>query len=514
MTTANLGDNPIQGAALILMTLSLTLATFMTVLDSSIANVAIPSITSDFGASPYQGTWIITAFGTSMAIMLPLSGWLADRFGTVRLFVSATAAFTLFSVLCALSMSFTILIMLRILQGAAAGIMFPLSQSLLLMNYPSEKKGLATALWNMTAALGPIFGPALGGWITENWNWSWIFYINLPVGVFSTYFAWHFLSSNETPIQKVPIDTIGIFLVTIGVACLQILLDKGQELDWFNSTNICMLAVISVISLSFLVVWELTSKHPVIDLRLFKHRNFTLGTIALSLGFLVLFGNIVIFPLWLQTQMGYTETLAGLATAATALLTIVIAPFLGQKIYKFNLKVMSITSLVIFGFSSFWIATLNTQADFFHIVVPRFIEGAGISFFFIPLYLIILSGLPKNQTTSALGLATFFRILGASFGTSLSITLWKRREAFHHAQLTENITALNSNSAAILNKMQALGIDGAASLETLNNTITQQSFMLATNEYYWLSGIIFLSLIFLICLTKPTLVTNNPGRVK
>ena len=292
---------PIRGPLLWVLTLSLSLAMFMNVLDTSIANVAIPALSGDLGVSPSEGAWVITSFAVSTAIAVPLTGWLAKRFGEVRLFVASTLLFTLFSWLCGLASSLSMLVVFRVLQGAAAGPMIPLSQSLLLANYPQEKKGLALALWSMTTVVAPIFGPILGGWITDNISWPWIFYINIPVGLASGYATWRLLRSHETKTHKLPIDTVGLGLLVIGVGALQLLLDKGNELDWFGSQLIVTLAVVSAVSLSFFVAWELTEKHPVVDLTLFKGRNFAAGTVAITFAYMTFFGSVVIFPLWLQT---------------------------------------------------------------------------------------------------------------------------------------------------------------------------------------------------------------------
>ncbi|HJV97211.1 MAG TPA: DHA2 family efflux MFS transporter permease subunit, partial [Albitalea sp.] len=297
---------PLTGSALALVTVGLSLGTFMQVLDTTISNVSIPAIAGDLAASPNQGTWVITSFAVSNAIMLPITGWLARRVGEVRLFVAATLLFTVASWLCGLATNLPMLIAFRVLQGAVAGPMIPLSQSLLLANYPPEKKGMALALWSMTVIVAPIFGPILGGWITDNISWPWIFYINIPVGFLSAFITWELLRQRDTETVRHPIDGVGLALLIVGIGCLQILLDKGNELDWFGSPLIVALAVVSAVALSFFIAWELTEAHPVVDLQLFRNRNFAIGTIVLSLAYLTFFGNVVILPLWLQTQMEYT----------------------------------------------------------------------------------------------------------------------------------------------------------------------------------------------------------------
>ena len=413
----------IRGSQLVMLTLAVSLGIFMNVLDTSIANVAIPTIAGNMAVSFDEGTWVITSFTVSMAIVLPLTGWLSRRFGEVRLFVLSTFLFTLASVLCGLSNSLPMLVFFRVLQGAVAGPMIPLSQSLLLQNYPEEKKGLATALWATVAVAAPVIGPILGGYITDNYSWPWIFYINLPVGLFSAYMTWMILRNRETPITKAPIDFVGLILLAVGIGCLQIVLDKGKDLDWFSSGTIITLSVISFVCLSYLIVWELTEKHPIIDLALFRRRNFAVGTIAISLGYMTFFGSVVILPLWLQTQMNYTATLAGVATATFGILPFVFSPLMATLMNKVDLRILISFGFFMFSSCSFWLASLNTDVTMGYIELIRFVQGAGVPCFFIPLIAVLLSGLPGKDIASAAGLSNFLRILGGSFGTSIFVTV-------------------------------------------------------------------------------------------
>ena len=286
---------PLHGLMLLLGTLALSLATFMNVLDSSIANVSIPAIAGDLGVSPNQGTWVITSFGVANAISVPLTGWLTQRFGAVKLFSASIFLFVVTSWLCGLAPSLEALVVFRIMQGLAAGPMIPLSQTLLLSSYPAAKAGTALALWGMTTLVAPVVGPLLGGWITDNMSWPWIFYINVPVGFFCLALTWFIYSKRDTPTRKLPIDSFGLVLLVLGVGCLQLMLDKGKELDWFNSTEITTLAIIAAISLVVFILWELTDEHPVVDLRLFKGRNFAFGALALSVAYGLFFeiGRVV-----------------------------------------------------------------------------------------------------------------------------------------------------------------------------------------------------------------------------
>lgn len=500
---------PLVGSRLALMTLSLSLAIFMNVLDISIANVAIPTIAGDLGVSPDNGTWVITSFAVSQAIMLPLTGWLAKRFGEVRLFLFSTTLFTIASVLCGLSTNLGMLVFFRVIQGAVSGPMIPLSQSILLANYPPEKKGLATGIWVMTAVVGPIFGPIMGGIITDNYTWPWIFYINVPVGIFSVIFTMLTLTGRETPITKLPIDYIGLALLSIGIGCLQILLDKGHDLDWFHSEFIFTLAVISTVTLSFLIIWLLTQKHPIIDLYLFTDRNFTIGTISLTLGFMVYFSTVVILPLWLQTQMGYTPTWAGLAVAPVGVLPFFLTPIVGNYMGRFDLRIVISFGFIVFAATSIWQSTFYTEIGFIQLVKPRFVQGLGLAFFFTPLIALVLSDQPPERLASALGLANFFRILGSSFGTSLSITIWNHRQALHQSHLVEQITAYNPLAQQSLDRLHSLGVSGLKAFGVLYATIINQAFMLATNDIFRLAAWIFIFLLAMIWLAEPTYVRSS-----
>lgn len=500
----------LKGGRLVLLTFSVSLGIFMNVLDVSIANVSIPTIAGDLAVSPDQGTWVITSFAVSQAIMLPITGWLAKRFGEVRLYVISTLLFTLVSILCGLSKNLPMLVFFRVLQGAVSGPMIPLSQSILLANYPEYRKGFATGIWAMVAVVAPIIGPVLGGWITDNYSWPWIFYINLPIGLISAFLTYILLVGRDTPIKKTPIDVVGLIFLTIGIGALQILLDNGNDLDWFNSNVIVSLAVVSFIAISFLIAWELTEENPIIDLTLFTKRNFLIGTIALTLGYFLYFSNVVVFPLWLQTQMGYTPTWAGLATAPIGILPFFLSPIVGNYMGKFDLRIVVSLGFLVFALTSFWSSTFDVTVSYAKLIEPRFLQGIGIAFFFTPLISIVISGLPRDRVASALGLGNFCRILGGSFGTSISVTLWDRRESFHQSRLVEQVSPFNPLSLEYLQQLELLGFPGLKAYAQLADTITNQAFMLAINDVFWITGWIFISLLVIIWFTKPPFLVKAP----
>ena len=486
-----------------LVTIALALAVFMNVLDVSIANVSIPTIAGYLGVSANRGTWIITSFAVSNAIAVPISGWLARRIGEVRLFVICTLLFILFSWVCGFAFSFPMLLVARALQGAVAGPMIPLSQSLLLSNYPPEQHGFANGIWGMTAVVGPVAGPILGGWITDNVNWSWIFYINVPVGLLAAWGTWMLLGDRETATRKQPIDGLGLGLLIVGVACLQIMLDKGNDLGWFGSTQIVTLGLIALVSLSFLVVWELTEDHPVVDLTLFARRNFAVASIAMTLGYMMFFAAIVILPLWLQTQEGYTATWAGLATSSLGILGIVFSPIIGRTADKVDTRLLVSFGFAVFAAVSFVNAGATSGMTFGQIFLPRLFWGIGTAAFFIPLITLSLSGLHPSQLASASGLFNFVRLLALGFGTSISVTLWDRRATQHDYYLTANLTPYSPQTQQWLDQAQALGLGSLQTLDALSQTVSRQAYVLATNDLFWLSGWVFLILIGVIWLARP-----------
>ncbi|HET7197041.1 MAG TPA: DHA2 family efflux MFS transporter permease subunit, partial [Burkholderiales bacterium] len=323
-------QKPLEGAERLLASLAVGLATFMNVLDVSITNVSIPAIAGDLGVSPNQGTWTITSFAVANAISVPLTGWLTERFGQVRLFLATIVLFVAASAVCGLSVSMPMLIFFRVVQGAVAGPMIPLSQTLLLSTYPREKAGVALATFSLTILVAPVVGPVLGGWITDNFSWPWIFWINVPVGLVALAMSWMLYRERETPRVKRPIDAVGLVLLVVWVGSLQLMLDQGKDLDWFASGEIVALAVTAALGFCLFLVWELTDEHPVVDLSLFANRNFSTGTTAIALAYAAYFGSIVLLPLWLQQYLGYTATDAGLVLAPVGVLALLLTPIVGR----------------------------------------------------------------------------------------------------------------------------------------------------------------------------------------
>ena len=495
---------PLQGGALAILTLVLSLATFMLVLDSTIANVAIPTIAGDLGASSSQGTWIITSFGVANAISIPITGWLAKRFGEVRLFLIATLLFVLASWLCGIANSLEMLIVFRVLQGAVAGPIIPLSQSLLLNNYPPEKRGMALAFWSMTIVVAPICGPILGGWISDNIPWGWIFFINVPIGLAVVLISWKLLEGRESRISHQPVNTIGLILLALGVGALQLMLDQGRELDWFNSTEIVVLTIIAAVGLIALIIWELTDDNPVVDVSLFKSRNFTVGCISTSLAFLVYSGTVVLIPLLLQQVYNYTATWAGLAAAPVGLLPILLAPIIGKFGNKIDMRILITISFMVYALTFYWRAvTFEPEMTFMDVALPQFVQGLAVACFFMPLTTITLSGLPPEKMASASSLFNFLRTLAGSIGTSLTTFMWYNREAVHHTQLTEVINPYNPISQQFFQTMGSFGLSEEQTASYLARQITAQGFIIGANEIFLVSAITFISLVVVIWFAKP-----------
>ncbi|MBN3857541.1 DHA2 family efflux MFS transporter permease subunit [Paraburkholderia sp. Ac-20340] len=496
---------PLTGARFAIGTFAVALATFMNVLDSSIANVAIPTLSGNLGVSVDEGTWVITLFSAANAVAIPLTGWLTQRVGQVRLFVWAILLFVLSSAACGLAPNLFVLLAARVVQGAVAGPLVPLSQALLLASFPKEKSSSALSLWAMTATVGPIAGPALGGWITDSYSWSWIFYINVPVGLFAAAAIWAIYRDRETPARKLPIDKVGLISLIVWVGSLQVMLDKGKDLDWFSSPVIWALGIVAAIAFVFFLIWELTDARPIVNLRLFQGRNFLGGTLAISVAYAVFFANLVILPQWIQGFLGYRAVDAGLATAPLGIFAVILAPVLGKIMPRSDARVLATLAFVGFAAVFFMRSHYNTDVDRFTLVLPTLLQGIPTALFFTPLTAIILSGLPPEKIPAAAGLSNFVRIFAGAVGTSLVSTGWNNRTILHHARLAEQASVNNPTFAdAIGNLQTTLGASQPSALAFFERSVTAQATMLGLNDIFWLSAVIFILIIPLIWVTRPT----------
>ncbi|HXA47922.1 MAG TPA: DHA2 family efflux MFS transporter permease subunit [Burkholderiaceae bacterium] len=502
---------PLPASALIIFTIAVSLATFMEVLDTSIANVAIPTIAGNLAVSANQGTWVISSYGLAAAIVVPLTGWIAKRLGEVRTFLWSVVLFTLASALCGFATSLPMLVGFRFLQGLVSGPMVPLSQALLLQNFPPQKRGMAMAIWAMTVVVAPICGPLLGGYITDNMSWPWIFYINAPIGLLSAFVTYTLLGKRESVIEKKPIDLVGLILMVLGVGSLQLMLDNGNDLDWFNSTVIICLCATAVVALTFLIAWELTDEHPIVDLTLFAKTNFRYGVIAMAVGYMSFFAMTVLFPLWLQTVMGYTPTWAGIATSPVGIFALILSPIIGKNIQRIDLRVLASVAYVVFAITAYWLSTFTLDTSLSQVFLPRLLQGVAVACFFVPINQIVMSGIQPTKLAAASGLSSFFRTLSGSLGTAIVVTLWDHRTQVHEVRLAENLTHNGVASLDYINRLQQLGLSADRAYAQVQNVIHAQSAMLATSEVFWGISILFLMLIGLIWLTRPPFGAAGAG---
>jgi DHA2 family multidrug resistance protein len=495
-------------SSLPLATIGLSLGTFMQVLDMTIANVSLPTIAGNLGASQDQSTWVITSFTVCQAITLPMTGFLSRRFGEVKVFVWAVLLFSLFSLACGFATSLSMLVLFRALQGAVCGPMYPITQSLMVSIYPREKRGMALAIIAMITVVAPIVGPVAGGWITDSYSWRWIFFINVPLGLFAGGVVAAQMAGRIEQLRKVRIDWVGLATLILGVGALQILLDKGNQLDWFHSATIVTLAIVATISLTVWVIWELTDEEPLVDLRLFRHRNFAAGTLALVLGFALFFSIALMLPLWLQNTLGYTAMWSGLAAAPIGIIPVLLTFWVGKYAARFDLRWLAAFAFAVMGFVCFRFGSFNTEVSFASVAVTELIMGAGVAFFFMPILTILLSDLEGQEVAEGSGSATFLRTVGASFAVSILTYLWSRGGVASHANLVEHI---NPFSDEVRNGVAAMGGTLQHYAAGINRVITQQATQISFNQIMDGLGFGFFILIAVVWLAKPPFIARARG---
>jgi DHA2 family multidrug resistance protein len=433
-----------------LIAVVVALAAFMEVLDTSIANVALPYMAGNLGASNDQSTWVLTSYLVSNAIILPISGWLAATLGRKRFFMACLGVFTVSSLLCGVAPSLGFLLFFRVLQGAGGGGLQPMAQAILADTFPPQQRGLAFALYGITAIMAPTIGPTLGGWITFNYSWRWIFFINLPVGVITWFLVRRFVEDPpyiaKLKAAGAKLDYIGISFLALGVGALQILLDKGQEDDWFGSHFITTLAVIATVCLISLVIWEWYQEKPIIDVRMFRNFNFAGSSLMMFMLGIMLFSSLVLMPQFLQTLVGYTSQLAGLALSAGGLVLLIEMPIMGQLTTKIQARF-----LIAFGWLSLSIAMfystqrIDLQISFSAATWLRIAQVIGLGFLFVPITLVAYVGIAPEKNNSVAGIINFMRNMGSSVGTSMVTTLIARRSQFHQERLVQNARVDNPN---------------------------------------------------------------------
>ena len=487
------------------------LPTLIEIIDTSVVNVALDHIRGSLSAGIDESTWTITSYLVSNAIIIPMTGWLSRLFGRKRYLIFSISLFTLSSLLCGSAWSLQSLVFFRILQGIGGGALQPISQSILLETFPQKQHGMAMAIFGMGIMFGPIIGPLLGGWITDNWSWNWIFFINIPIGIISILMVIFFIV--DPPYMKgmkMKIDYWGLAFLAIGLGCLQIVLDKGQMEDWFSSGFITWLTIISVSSLVLFVIIEFFAEHPIVNLRAFKNISFSAGNVVMFFAFFNLFGSIVLLPIFLQTLMGYTATLAGVVLGPGGIATLIAMPVAGWLVTKMNPKILLGSGIIIAAYSTHLMSLFNLHADFNTIIWPRVVLGVGMGFLFIPLTTMTMANVKKEDMANASAIYNLLRNLGGSFGVAFITTMIARRAQFHQVRIVEHLTPFDtayqmaSSKAAQL--LQYKGIPASesadAGLSAIYHQLLRQASMLSFNDAFYLLGVLLVCTLPLVLFMK------------
>src|SRR6266478_3043180 len=494
---------------------TVTMATFMEVLDTSIANVALPHIAGNLSAGADESTWVLTSYLVSNAIVLPLSGWFSGVIGRKKFYMSCVALFTVSSFLCGLAPSLGVLVLFRILQGAGGGGLQPSEQAILNDTFPLAKRGMAFAVYGIAVVVAPTIGPWLGGWITDNFSWRWIFYINIPVGILSLLLT-SVLVSDPPYMKKAKVkdgfrvDYIGIGLISLGLGSMQIILDKGQREDWLASGLIQVFAVLMVVGLISAIFWELRQDHPVVDLRMLKNRNFAIATTAMFfLGF-VLYSSTVLIPQMLQQLLGYTAEMAGLALSPGGAVIMLMMPVAGFLVSRVDTRAMISFGCIVCSVSLFVMAGWNLQLDYRHAVYGRMLQSFGLAFLFIPINVSAFAYVPKEKTNMGTGIINLARNIGASVGIATVTTMLDRRAQFHQSRLMEHVNGFSAAYHNSLNGMQAkLIAAGSTAVHAsaqahgmIYNTVQRQAVMLAFIDNFKMLGVVFFAVIPILALMR------------
>ncbi|HEX5227565.1 MAG TPA: DHA2 family efflux MFS transporter permease subunit [Bryobacteraceae bacterium] len=503
------------------------LATFMEVLDTSVANVALPHIAGSLSSSVDEATWVLTAYLVANAVVLPLSGWFSTLFGRKRFYMACVALFTASSMMCGFAPSLPMLILFRVLQGLGGGALQPVSQAILRETFPREKQGMAMAVYGMGVVFAPVVGPTLGGWITDNYTWRWIFLINIPVGICSLLLTSLLIFDPPYLLRKtlrdgLKIDYVGLGLLATGLGALEIMLDEGQRNDWFSSHGIVSAAVIAAIGLIGVVVWELRQKEPVVDFSLLKDRTFAVSTATMFLLGFVLYGSTMALPLFLQTLLGYTAMQSGLALSPGGLMIMIMMPIVGILLSKIEARWLIAFGLLTSALGLFVMSRWNTQLDFGHAVSARVWQSFGLAFLFVPINAVAFSYIAKAKTGYATGLINLARNIGGSSGIAIATTLLARREQFHQQRLVEHLSPLDPAYQSALKSttqvFQSKGADPAQAAAQAHgmiyNMVQQQSAMLSFNEVFWIMGVIFIVAIPLVFVMKKTGPVKGPVAIE
>jgi len=501
-----------------IIALTVTLATFMEVLDTSVANVSLPHIAGSLSAGTDESTWILTSYLVSNAIVLPMSGWFSSLIGRKRFYMSCVALFTISSFLCGLAPSLSMLIFFRVLQGAGGGGLQPSEQAILADTFPPRQRGMAFAVYGMAVVLAPAIGPTLGGWITDNFNWRWIFFINIPVGILSLLLTNRLISDppymRREKAKTFRIDYIGLSLLALGLGTLQVVLDKGERDDWFGSHFILIMTIVCVASLVAVVIWEWFHDHPIIDLHLFKDRSFAIGTFLMFMVGFALMSSTVLIPLFLQAMMGYTAQEAGLALMPGGFAIILVMPLVGFLLGRYDARKLLLFGFGMLAISLFYMTHFNLYIDFRHAAGARLIQAMGLAFLFVPINTAAYAFLPREKNNQASGLINLARNVGGSVGISFVVTMLSRRAQFHQAALSGQISSGNGALQTMLKGANHMLMSHGSSAYQASHQaygliagmLGQQATMLAYIDDFWLVGmavVVMIPFIFLMKKVKP-----------
>jgi len=499
-----------------IIALAVTLATFMEVLDTSIANVALPHIAGSLSAGQDESTWVLTSYLVSNAIILPLSGWLSSIIGRKRFYMSCVFVFTVSSFLCGLAPNLPALIVFRILQGAGGGGLQPSEQAILADTFPPAKRGMAFAVYGIAVVMAPAIGPTLGGWITDNYTWRWIFFVNIPVGILSLLLTSRLIQDppylRRRKLSETKIDYVGLGFVAIGLGCLQVVLDKGQRDDWFESHFILTLSIVAAAALIFVVWWEWRHKDPIIDLHLFKERTFAVSNLLMFMLGFALLGSTLLLPLFLQTLMGYTAELSGMALSPGGFAIMVLMPLVGFLLSRYDARYLLIFGLSMLSFSLYHMTSFNLGIDFKTAALARVLQAVGLAFLFVPINTAAYAYLPREKNNAASGLMNLARNIGGSVGISFVTTMLDRRTQKHLSDLMSHLTSANSQFQAMIRGVaQSLMAHGTSAADAqqqaygvVQNIIQQQATMLAYIDNFYILATIILAMVPLVFLMRKT----------